>query len=105
MNVSKLRTRKANASKLERANVIGILKHGFPSFFYLSLSIQSAMRKQILFFLSLLASQGSFAQERFMMNMTFDDSLRNFTVFLPRAYTAGAHLPVVFNLHGRGSDA
>jgi polyhydroxybutyrate depolymerase len=63
------------------------------------------MKKHILFFLSSFASLAVFAQSEYTMNMIFDDSARNFTVFLPSAYAAGVHLPVVFNLHGRGSTA
>lgn len=37
--------------------------------------------------------------------MNFQDSTRSFIVHLPPQYSAGSTLPVVFNLHGYGSDA
>lgn len=39
------------------------------------------------------------------MYLNYQNTSRHFIVYLPNGYTPGEHLPVVFNLHGYGSDA
>lgn len=52
----------------------------------------------------LLLNVRLFAGNSVDMTMIYQDSLRSFIVYLPSGYNPGAHLPVVFNLHGLGSN-
>lgn len=47
----------------------------------------------------------AFAGTSVELDMNYEDTSRHFIVYLPNGYTPGAHLPVVFNLHGLGSNA
>lgn len=53
----------------------------------------------------LFFTTGSFAGTPVEMDLNYQNTSRHFIVYLPTGYTPGAHLPVVFNLHGLGSNA
>lgn len=55
--------------------------------------------------LLLLFSVQLFAGTSVDMYLNYQNTGRHFIVYLPTGYTPGQHLPVVFNLHGYGSDA
>ncbi len=55
--------------------------------------------------LLLLFSVQLFAGTSVDMYLNYQNTNRHFIVYLPTGYTPGQHLPVVFNLHGYGSDA
>ncbi len=52
----------------------------------------------------LLVLYSSYAIE-LTLTMNYQNQARNFIVHFPPGYSAGSHLPVVFNFHGYGSDA
>lgn len=53
----------------------------------------------------LLFSTLSFSQTTINATLNFDGEERNYEVFLPTGYQDGMELPMVFNLHGFGSNA
>jgi polyhydroxybutyrate depolymerase len=55
--------------------------------------------------LLLLLCARAFAGTTVEMDMNYQNTNRHFILYLPTGYTPGEHLPVVFNLHGYGSDA
>jgi polyhydroxybutyrate depolymerase len=59
------------------------------------------MRTILLLFFSVQLFAGSSVD----MYLNYQNTDRHFIVYLPNGYTPGEHLPVVFNLHGYGSDA
>ncbi len=61
--------------------------------------------KQLYALLFLALSFAANAQQEFTLTMNYQDSTRSFIVHLPPQYTAGSSLPLVFNLHGYGSNA
>lgn len=59
----------------------------------------------LILVLFLLLSAQLFAGTTVEMDMNYQNTNRHFIVYLPTGYTPGEHLPVVFNLHGYGSNA
>lgn len=59
------------------------------------------MRTILLLFFSVQLFAGTSVD----MYLNYQNTSRHFIVYLPTGYTPGQHLPVVFNLHGYGSDA
>lgn len=59
------------------------------------------MRTILLLFFSVQLFAGTSVD----MYLNYQNTGRHFIVYLPTGYTPGQHLPVVFNLHGYGSDA
>lgn len=53
----------------------------------------------------ILFSLSAFAGTEYTMPINFENTARDFVVHLPTGYTPGMHLPVVFNMHGYGSNA
>lgn len=62
------------------------------------------MRKYLLLFSAFIFSVSVFGLT-VSKTMSFENTTRNFLVHTPPGFTAAQHLPVVFNLHGYGSDA
>lgn len=63
------------------------------------------MKKCYTLLLWMLWAAPSFAGTEYTLTMNFENTERDFIVHLPTGYTAGNSLPVVFNLHGYGSNA
>lgn len=61
--------------------------------------------KNNLFFLLMLFGEILLAGTDYTLTMSYQNTNRDFIVYLPNGYAQGAHLPVVFNLHGYTSNA
>jgi polyhydroxybutyrate depolymerase len=61
------------------------------------------MRSTLLFVLAITFSINVFASDS--LNINYGGLMRGFWVHVPPTYTAGQHLPMVFNFHGYGSFA
>ena len=57
------------------------------------------------FFLFFFSISFSFSQQSIDWEIFHDGELRKYSVFLPSSYQVGLNLPMVFNLHGFGSNA
>ncbi len=71
--------------------------------FYFELKIY-LMKKYLLLIITFIASASAFSIT-LSLNMNYENTTRNFLVHLPPGFTNVQHLPIVFNLHGYGSDA
>lgn len=56
------------------------------------------------FFVFLLSVSFCFSQQLINETISHDGETRQYTVYLPSSYQAGQNLPMVFNLHGFGSN-
>lgn len=63
------------------------------------------MKKYYTVVLCILCSGLSHAGTEYTLTMNFENTERDFIVHLPTSYTSVTSLPVVFNLHGYGSNA
>lgn len=63
--------------------------------------VQKIYTSVFLFFFSISIS---FAQQLIQYEIMHDGELREYSVFLPSSYQEGQSLPMVFNLHGFGSN-
>lgn len=57
-----------------------------------------------LLIIILMSVSWSFAQTTVFKTIVHDGQTREYDVFLPAAYSAGVQMPMVFNLHGIGSN-
>ena len=62
------------------------------------------MKQLLPFTLLICFLQVKSAGTEYVMPINFENTAREFIVHLPPTYTAGMHLPVVFNLHGYSSN-
>lgn len=53
----------------------------------------------------ILFNLSAFAGTEYTMPINFENTTRDFVVHLPTGFAPGMHLPVVFNMHGYGSNA
>lgn len=65
---------------------------------------RKAEKKHLLLFIAFIISSSAFSVT-VTLNMNYENTARNFIVHLPPGFSNAQHLPVVFNLHGYGSDA
>lgn len=63
------------------------------------------MKKHSLLLIALIISGSAFSITSFTLRMNYDTTSRDFLVHLPTGFTTAQHLPMVFNLHGYGSNA